>query len=226
MLPGKWLSDSMLISAYSTSCSLTNVSFSYVWEGLAYFYCWFSWSREYIFFTVLLVLSSMSYDLCELVCEKCSQVLFVTTFRVWKGSVRRRFFAFWRSWWGQKSCWMVSEGFERVGSGFPHFDSPHLGGFSGPFTTGLERILLPLVNIIFALEIWLSFKLFFMDFVCLMTRKSVEKAWRVVQNHVIFLSVIKSTCEAILDWFSASFGSHFGFWWGLGSAFGRSYCEA
>ena len=38
-----------------------------------------------------------------------------------------------------------------------------------------------------------------MDFVSLRTRKSEQKAWRVLQNHVFLLLVIKSTCEAISD---------------------------
>ena len=50
------------------------------------------------------------------------------------------------------SCWMVSEGFERVRSGFPHFDPPYLEGCSGAFGKVLERILLSLVNILFVLK--------------------------------------------------------------------------
>ena len=43
-------------------------------------------------------------------------------------------------------------GSERVGSGFPHFDSPHLGGFSGPFTKVSGKILLSSSSTIFALD--------------------------------------------------------------------------
>ena len=92
---------------------------------------------------------------------------------------------------------MVSEGSERVGSGLPHFDAPYLGAFSEPFREVLERILLSLVNMIFALDFCIGFMSFLMDFVSLATGKSEQKAWRVGQNQVFMLLAIESTCEAI-----------------------------
>ena len=92
---------------------------------------------------------------------------------------------------------MVSERFERVGSRLPHFDSPYLGGFWGPFSEVLERILQSLVNMIFALDFCIGFMSVFMDFVSFPTGKSEQKAWRLGQNQVFMLLAIESTCEAI-----------------------------
>jgi len=91
---------------------------------------------------------------------------------------------------------MVSRDFELVRSRLPHFDSPYFEGFWGSLREVLERILLSLVDMIFAFDFCIGFVPFLMDLVSLGTRKSEPKTRRVLQNQVFRMFAVESTCEA------------------------------